>query len=132
MKTVKASGRTGRIGTIMFLISLLAAITGIVLIITLPENPLFTLSKTIRIIICAAIILFFGLMLLFRKRKGLLITTSVLFCLLFFTVIGVFSAGYRYYSADLPQYRETINIPAVGYSARGYSNRIPPRRIVKY
>lgn len=111
---MKASGRTGRIGAIMFSISLLAAITGVVLTITLPENPLFTLSKTIRIIICAAIILFFGLMLLFRKHKSLLITASVLFCLVFFTVIGVFSAGYRYYSADLPQYRETINIPAVG------------------
>ena len=114
MKNVKASGKTGRIGIIMFSISLLAAIVGIVLAIMLPENPLFTLSKTIRIIICAAIVLFFGLMLLFRKRKSLHITISVLFCLLFFTVIGVFSAGYRFYSADLPQYRETIYIPAVG------------------
>lgn len=99
---------------IMFLITLLVAITGIVLTIMLPQNPLFTLSKTVRIIICVAIIFLFALMLLLGKHKGLLITTSVLFCLLFFTVVGVFSVGYRYYSADLPQYRETINIPAVG------------------
>jgi len=111
---VKANGKKGRISIIMFTVSLLAAITGIVLTIILPENPLFALSQKIRIIICTAITLFLGLMFLCKKHKGLLITTSVLFSLLFFTVIGVFSTGYRYYSADLPQYRETINITAVG------------------
>ena len=37
VKNVKASGRTGRIGIIMFVISLLAAITGIVLTMSAAE-----------------------------------------------------------------------------------------------
>lgn len=109
----KAIGkRSGKTNMIIRIFTVLAAIIGILLIMLLPKNPLFTLPLIVRILICVVFVILVCLILLFMGRKGIFITSSIILALLFFTSIGVYSVGNRYYSADLPQYRETVFIMA--------------------
>lgn len=112
--TLKKTKKENRLVAIIATISILAVITGIILILFLPENPLFNLTIPIRILICGALLVFLCLLILFRNRMGLFITFTIVVLVLFFVTVGVFSSGYRYYKADLPQYRDTINLASHG------------------
>ncbi|MDR0288067.1 MAG: hypothetical protein LBI03_10255 [Clostridiales bacterium] len=103
-------------GTVFILLSAVAVIIGILLLALFPENPLFTLTVPIKIIICAALLLFFCLLPACRNHTGLFAAFVIIVLVLFSVVVGLFWVSSHYKKADQPQYTKTINISASGKS----------------